>query len=88
MLDIFYKYTNKNGDFPMKKMIIAICSALTAGLFAAEQYNFKKVFTHGICDSSGTAINIDKLKGKTVLIYYSASWCGPCRAFTPKLVEF
>ena len=25
---------------------------------------------------------------KYFAVYYSASWCGPCKAFTPKLVDF
>ena len=29
------------------------------------------------------------LTGKDfVLLYFSAKWCGPCRNFTPRLIEF
>lgn len=27
------------------------------------------------------------LVGKNILLYFSAHWCPPCRAFTPKLIE-
>lgn len=38
--------------------------------------------------ASGKKVSVDTLAGKTVGLYFSAHWCGPCRRFTPKLVEF
>ncbi|CAL0312979.1 unnamed protein product [Lupinus luteus] len=32
-------------------------------------------------------VKIDSLKGKKVGIYFSSSWCAPCRKFTPFLVD-
>ena len=33
-------------------------------------------------------VSVSSLAGKTVLLYFSASWCPPCRGFTPVLSEF
>ncbi len=42
-----------------------------------------------LVNGDGTKINTADLASvEHVLLYYSASWCGPCRAFTPTLVEF
>ncbi|KAL8455828.1 hypothetical protein Emag_000402 [Eimeria magna] len=35
----------------------------------------------------GETVDASALKGKTVGIYFSASWCPPCQRFTAKLVE-
>ncbi|XP_073010070.1 LOW QUALITY PROTEIN: probable nucleoredoxin 1 [Typha latifolia] len=37
--------------------------------------------------TSGDQVNVSSLDGKIVGLYFSASWCGPCHRFTPKLVK-
>src|SRR3989304_544352 len=37
--------------------------------------------------TDGETLNLSELRGKTVLLNVYASWCGPCRAETPELVE-
>ena len=41
-----------------------------------------------LLDTQGNTVSSDKLEGKYLGLYFSASWCGPCRTFTPKLVKF
>ncbi|OMO80191.1 C1-like protein [Corchorus olitorius] len=40
-----------------------------------------------VLGKDGAKVSVTDLVGKTVLLYFSAHWCPPCRAFTPKLVE-
>ncbi|GAV61030.1 C1_3 domain-containing protein/Thioredoxin_8 domain-containing protein [Cephalotus follicularis] len=37
--------------------------------------------------NNGHQVKVDSLRGKKLGLYFSASWCGPCRRFTPVLVE-
>lgn len=37
---------------------------------------------------AGETVSVDEIrgKGKTIGLYFSAHWCGPCRGFTPNLI--
>lgn len=47
------------------------------------------LFGKKLKDDRGKNVAVDEaLGGKIIGIYFSAHWCGPCRAFTPELVKF
>lgn len=59
----------------------------------AEEHDWKSVFPDGLIKAGEKASKakpdaVKTLKGKFVAVYNSASWCGPCRMFTPELVKF
>lgn len=39
-------------------------------------------------DNKGNEVSVESLAGKIVFFYFSASWCPPCRGFTPQLAAF
>ncbi|MEP4077339.1 thioredoxin-like domain-containing protein [Haloferula sp.] len=46
------------------------------------------IFPDGLMDLNGDDVPLERLKGKMVGLYFSASWCAPCHLFTPHLAEF
>ncbi|XP_050206681.1 probable nucleoredoxin 1 [Mercurialis annua] len=40
-----------------------------------------------VIGKDGAKIPVSDLVGKNILLYFSAHWCPPCRAFLPKLID-
>lgn len=60
-------------------------SAAQPEAFASEF--METLATHLVGPDGEPADPRDYRGAKRTLLYFSASWCGPCKAFTPKLVE-
>ena len=70
---------------------ITVSLALSSGVSTAKPKGVKasKVsLPEELLNAAGKVVSGETLSGKYVGLYFSASWCPPCRTFTPKLVEF
>ena len=47
----------------------------------------RQLFGPQLVNAQGQPVPTDQLARKKIGIYFSASWCGPCRMFTPLLIE-
>ncbi len=68
-------------------LFLAGCSDGTEAL-PVDKVDLASVLASPLSDAAGQAETRDSLKGKYVGFYFSASWCPPCRSFTPDLVAF
>ncbi|CAI9756277.1 unnamed protein product [Fraxinus pennsylvanica] len=56
-----------------------------------ESQTLESILVSANCDfvigKDGVKVRVSDLVGKNILLYFSAHWCPPCRAFLPKLIE-
>ena len=76
----------------MKQEIAILCATvlLLSGCGALNKsVSLEETLAESIIDTQGDAVpSSEILNTDYLLLYFSAHWCPPCQAFTPKLVEF
>lgn len=62
--------------------------ACAAGVACGQGFETAELLPDKLENSEGKKISAETVEGKFIGLYFSAGWCPPCRAFTPRLVEF
>lgn len=63
---------------------LSLAGLLTTGSLRAD---LSELLPEQLRTANNEVIERSALEGRIVGLYFSASWCPPCRAFTPSLVE-
>jgi len=53
-----------------------------------DKVDHQIILPKNLLDQKGEEVSAEVVEGKFIGLYFSASWCGPCRTFTPSLIKF
>jgi thioredoxin-related protein len=81
-MEVRMKRTGKSLLVLLVGMVVICCP------MAGQAFSWSEVFPDGLLDDQGQAIDLARLEGKFVGLYFSAHWCRGCRQFTPRLLAF